>query len=153
VPPRLGVGPGWTGPPLVPGLIDAHCHLADIGYLAAVADCIHPSAARLPSSRLGCAKFPPPPSSRTPRQLRGVTLAGTWSNIRDGRIPPAADCDQAVRYRRAVLYHTSLPRACVLTIAALRAACFEDRQPYPPGAAFAGDGECRYIEGTGGGGK
>ena len=32
------------GATVIPGLIDAHCHVADIGYLAAAADCGQPSA-------------------------------------------------------------------------------------------------------------
>src|SRR5207344_2662038 len=32
------------GATVTPGLIDAHCHVADIGYLAAGADCSQPSA-------------------------------------------------------------------------------------------------------------
>src|SRR5439155_20086379 len=32
------------GATVIPGLIDAHCHVADIGYLAAAADCRQPSA-------------------------------------------------------------------------------------------------------------
>src|SRR6201995_2489924 len=32
------------GSTVIPGLIDAHCHVADIGYLAAAADCGQPSA-------------------------------------------------------------------------------------------------------------
>ena len=27
------------GATVIPGLIDAHCHVADVGYLAAAADC------------------------------------------------------------------------------------------------------------------
>src|SRR5579875_673533 len=32
------------GATVLPGLIDAHCHVADVGYLAAAADCGQPSA-------------------------------------------------------------------------------------------------------------
>src|SRR5213082_3274438 len=32
------------GATVVPGLIDAHCHVANIGYLATAADCSQPSA-------------------------------------------------------------------------------------------------------------
>ena len=47
---RAAAGPGaqvarLDGATIVPGLIDAHCHVADIGYLAAGADCSQPSAA------------------------------------------------------------------------------------------------------------
>ena len=32
------------GATVIPGLIDAHCHVADVGYLAAAADCSQPAA-------------------------------------------------------------------------------------------------------------
>src|ERR1700722_19724343 len=46
---RAAAGPGAAvvrldGATVVPGLIDAHCHVTDIGYLAAAADCSQPSA-------------------------------------------------------------------------------------------------------------
>src|ERR1700726_3725645 len=37
------------GATVVPGLIDAHCHVADVGYLAAAADCSQPSAPDIPA--------------------------------------------------------------------------------------------------------
>src|SRR5262249_58818781 len=37
------------GATVVPGLIDAHCHVANIGYLAAGADCSQPSAPDIPA--------------------------------------------------------------------------------------------------------
>jgi predicted amidohydrolase YtcJ len=32
------------GATVIPGLIDGHCHVADVGYLATAADCGQPSA-------------------------------------------------------------------------------------------------------------
>ena len=32
------------GATVIPGLIDAHCHVTDVGYLAGAADCSQPSA-------------------------------------------------------------------------------------------------------------
>jgi predicted amidohydrolase YtcJ len=140
---RAAAGPGAEvarlgGATIVPGLIDAHCHVADIGYLAAGADCSQPSAPDIPAIQARLREA----SSRTP--------AGSWVTgsgyveyqLREGRHPTRADLDQAVPDRPAVLYHTSL-HACVLNSAALRAAGFEDRQPDPPGGAFGRDGEGR----------
>ena len=140
---RAAAGPGaevarLDGASIVPGLIDAHCHVADIGYLAAGADCSQPSAPDIPAIQARLREA----SSRTP--------AGSWVTgsgyveyqLREGRHPTRADLDQAVPDRPAVLYHTSL-HACVLNSAALRAAGFEDRQPDPPGGAFGRDGEGR----------
>ena len=44
------------GATVVPGLIDAHCHVADVGYLAAGADCSQPAAPTSRPSRPGCAR-------------------------------------------------------------------------------------------------
>jgi N-acetylglucosamine-6-phosphate deacetylase len=37
------------GATVIPGLIDAHCHVADVGYLAAAADCGQSSAPDIPA--------------------------------------------------------------------------------------------------------
>jgi predicted amidohydrolase YtcJ len=126
------------GATVIPGLIDAHCHVADIGYLAAAADCSQPSAPDIAAiqARLRDA------ADRTP--------AGSWVTgsgyveykLREGRHPTRADLDQAVPGRPAVLYHTSL-HACVLNTAALREAGFADGQPDPAGGAFGRDSQGR----------
>jgi hypothetical protein len=140
---RAAAGPGaqvarLDGATVIPGLIDAHCHVADIGYLAAGADCSQLSAPDIPAIQARL------------REASGRTPAGSWVTgsgyveyqLREGRHPTRADLDQAVPDRPAVLYHTSL-HACVLNTAALRAAGFEDQQPDPPGGAFGRDGEGR----------
>jgi predicted amidohydrolase YtcJ len=126
------------GATVIPGLIDAHCHVCDVGYLAAAADCSQPSAPDIPAilARL--------------REAADRTPEGSWVTgggyveykLREGRHPTRADLDQAVPNRPAVVYHTSL-HACVLNTAALREAGFADRQPDPPGGAFGRDGEGR----------
>ena len=140
---RAAAGPGAAvarldGATVIPGLIDAHCHVADVGYLAAGADCSQPTAPDIPAiqARLREASARTPPGS-------WVTGSGYVEyQLREGRHPTRADLDQAVPDRPAVLYHTSL-HACVLNSAALRAAGFGDRQPDPPGGAFGRDGEGR----------
>jgi predicted amidohydrolase YtcJ len=140
---RAAAGPGAAvarldGATVLPGLIDAHCHVADIGYLAAGADCSQPSAPGIPAIQARLREA----SARTP--------AGSWVTgsgyveyrLREGRHPTRDDLDQAVPDRPAVVYHTSL-HACVLNSAALRAAGFADRQPDPPGGAFGRDREGR----------
>jgi predicted amidohydrolase YtcJ len=126
------------GATVIPGLIDAHCHVSDIGYLAAGADCSQPSAPGIPAIQARM------------REAAGRTPEGSWVTgsgyveykLREGRHPTRADLDQAVPDRPAVLYHTSL-HACVLNTAALREAGFEDGQPDPPGGAFGRDGQGR----------
>src|SRR5580704_12765595 len=126
------------GATVVPGLIDAHCHVADVGYLASAADCSQPSAPDIPAirARLADARTRTPPGA-------WVTGGGYVEyKLAEGRHPTRADLDQAVPDRPAVLYHTSL-HVCVLNTAALREAGFDDRQPDPAGGAFGRDREGR----------
>jgi predicted amidohydrolase YtcJ len=138
-PVRAAAGPDaqvvrLDGATVLPGLIDAHCHVSDVGYLAAGADCRQPSAPDIPAiqARLRDA------ASRTPP---GAWVTGSGYveyQLREGRHPTRADLDAAVPDRPAVLYHTSL-HACVLNSAALAEAGFADGQPDPPGGAFGRD--------------
>jgi predicted amidohydrolase YtcJ len=136
---RAAAAPGaqvarLDGATVVPGLIDAHCHVADVGYLAAGADCSQPAAPDIPAIQARL------------REAGGRTPEGSWVTgsgyveyqLREGRHPTRDDLDQAVPDRPAVLYHTSL-HACVLNSAALRAAGFADTQPDPPGGTFGRD--------------
>jgi predicted amidohydrolase YtcJ len=140
---RAAASPGAAvvrldGATVIPGLIDAHCHVTDVGYLAAAADCSQPAAP-------GIAEI----QARL-RAAAGRTPAGSWVTgggyaeykLRENRHPTRADLDQAVPGRPAVLYHTSL-HACVVNSAGLREAGFADGQPDPPGGAFGRDDEGR----------
>jgi predicted amidohydrolase YtcJ len=126
------------GATVVPGLIDAHCHVANVGYLAAAADCSQPSAPTIAAIQARMA------------QAGATASAGSWVTgsgyveykLAENRHPTRADLDAAVPDRPAILYHTSL-HACVLNTAALREAGFGDRDPDPPGGAFGRDGEGR----------
>src|SRR5579875_668514 len=126
------------GATVLPGLIDAHCHVADVGYLAAAADCGQPSAPGIAAIQARL------------RDAAGRTPEGSWVTgsgyaeykLREGRHPTRADLDEAVPDRPAVVYHTSL-HACVLNTAALREAGFADGQPDPPGGAFGRDDQGR----------
>src|SRR6516165_1945776 len=129
---------GLEGAAIIPGMIDAHCHLCDVGYLASGADCSQPAAPDRPASvaRLRDA------AARTP-EGSWVTGGGYVEyKLREGRHPTRADLDKAVPNRPAVLYHTSL-HACVLNTAALNEAGFADAQPDPPGGAFGRDSQGR----------
>ena len=126
------------GAAVIPGLVDAHCHLCNVGYLASGADCSQPAAPDIPAiaARLRDA------AARTP--------AGSWVTgsgyveykLREGRHPTRAELDAAVPHRPAILFHTSL-HACVLNTPALREAGFDDRQPDPPGGRFGRDSDGR----------
>ena len=126
------------GATVLPGLIDAHCHLCDVGYLASGADCSQPASPDIPAilARLRDA------AARTP-EGSWVTGSGYVEyKLREGRHPTRADLDGAVPGRPAILFHTSL-HACVLNTPALREAGFGDRQPDPPGGRFGRDREGR----------
>ena len=140
---RAAASPGarvvrLDGAAVIPGLIDAHCHVCDIGYLASGADCSQPSAPAIPDIQARL------------REAAARTPAGSWVTgsgyveykLREGRHPDRADLDAAVPDRPAILYHTSL-HACVLNTPALREAGFGDRQPDPPGGRFGRDREGR----------
>jgi predicted amidohydrolase YtcJ len=140
---RAAASPGaqvvrLDGATVVPGLIDAHCHVSNIGYLAAGADCSQPSAPDIAAIQARL------------REAAGRTPEGSWVTgsgyveykLREGRHPTRGDLDEAVPDRPAVLYHTSL-HACVLNTAALREAGFDDGQPDPPGGAFGRDSQGR----------
>src|SRR5690242_2108970 len=127
-----------AGAAVVPGLIDAHCHLCNVGYLASGADCRQPAAPDIPAIRARL------------RDAAARTPAGSWVTgsgyveykLREGRHPTRADLDTAVPGRPAILFRTSL-HACVLNTPALREAGFDDRQPDPPGGRFGRDREGR----------
>src|ERR1700759_2199946 len=140
---RAAASPGAAllrldGATVIPGLIDAHCHVSDVGYLAAAADCSQPAAPHIPAIQAPL----PAKAGRTP-DGSWVTGAGYVEyKLREDRHPTRADLDAAVPGRPAVLYHTSL-HACVLNSAALRTAGFADGQPDPPGGAFGRDDQGR----------
>lgn len=129
---------GLEGAAVVPGLIDAHCHLCTVGYLASGADCGQPAAPDIPAivARLQDA------AARTPKGSWVTGSGYVEYKLRERRHPTRADLDAAVPGRPAILFHTSL-HACVLNTPALREAGFGDRQPDPPGGRFGRDSEGR----------
>jgi predicted amidohydrolase YtcJ len=142
---RAAAGPAAAvvrldGATVVPGLIDAHCHVMNVGYLAAGADCSQPAAPDIAAvqARLREAAAGTPPGS-------WVTGSGYVEyKLAERRHPTRADLDAAVPDRPAVVYHTSL-HACVLNSAALAEAGFADGQPDPPDGAFGRDGQGRLT--------
>jgi predicted amidohydrolase YtcJ len=140
---RAAASPGarvvrLDGATVVPGLIDAHCHVADVGYLAAGADCSQPSAPDILAVQARLREA----AARTPRGSWVTGSGYVEYKLRERRHPTRTDLDQAVPDRPAVLYHTSL-HACVLNTAALAEAGLADRQPDPPGGAFGRDSDGR----------
>src|SRR5262249_3574568 len=106
---RAAASPGAAvvrldGATIIPGLIDAHCHVANIGYLAAGADCSQPSAPGIPAIQARL------------REAAGQTPEGSWVTgsgyveykLREGRHPTRADLDAAGPDRPAALYPPAL---------------------------------------------
>jgi predicted amidohydrolase YtcJ len=122
------------GATVTPGLIDAHCHVMDIGYLAAGADCSQPAAPDIAAiqARLRAA------ADQTPAQSWVTGSGYVEYKLAERRHPTRAELDMAVPDRPAVIYHTSL-HVCVLNSAALRQAGFADGQPDPPDGALGRD--------------
>jgi predicted amidohydrolase YtcJ len=124
------------GATVVPGLIDAHCHLTDVGYLASAADCSQPAAPDIPAIQARLREV----SAKTAGWVTGAGYVEY--KLRENRHPTRDELDEAVPERPAVIYHTSL-HACVLNSAALREAGFQDGQPDPPGGALGRDEQGR----------
>jgi predicted amidohydrolase YtcJ len=128
------------GATVIPGLIDAHCHVINVGYLAAGADCSQPAAPDVAAIQARL------------REAADGTPAGSWVTgsgyveykLAEHRHPARADLDAAVPDRPAVIYHTSL-HACVLNSVALREAGFADGQPDPPDGVLGRDGQGRLT--------
>ena len=85
------------GAAVLPGLIDAHCHLCDVGYLASGADCSQPSAPDIPAivARLRDA------AAATPQESWVTGSGYVEYKLREGRHPTRADLDAAVPGRPA----------------------------------------------------
>jgi predicted amidohydrolase YtcJ len=128
------------GATVIPGLIDAHCHVINVGYLAAGADCSQPAAPDIAAIQARL------------RAAAAATPAGSWVmgsgyveyKLAERRHPTRADLDAAVPDRPAVIYHTSL-HACVLNSPALREAGFADGQPDPPDGVLGRDDQGRLT--------
>jgi len=128
------------GATVIPGLIDAHCHVINVGYLAAGADCSQPAAPDIAAIQARL------------RAAAAATPAGSWVmgsgyveyKLAERRHPTRADLDAAVPDRPAVIYHTSL-HACVLNSPALREAGFADGQPDPSDGVLGRDDQGRLT--------
>jgi predicted amidohydrolase YtcJ len=128
------------GATVIPGLIDAHCHVMNVGYLAAGADCSQPAAPDIAAiqARLRTA------AAGTPARSWVMGSGYVEYKLAERRHPTRADLDAAVPDRPAVIYHTSL-HVCVLNSAALREAGFTDGQPDPPDGVLGRDGQGRLT--------
>jgi predicted amidohydrolase YtcJ len=119
-----------------PGMIDAHCHIAQLGYLAAATD-VGPAVTR--------------EIAGIQQQLAGAnTDPAGWIvgrgyvgyTLRERRSPTRDDLDQAVRDVPCVIYHASL-HECVLNSVGLRELGLGDDREDPPGGRYGRDPDGR----------
>jgi predicted amidohydrolase YtcJ len=123
-----------SGRTVLPGMIDAHCHISVLGYLLTGADCSQPSAPDIASVQARL------------RDKAGEKPSGSWVRgggyveygLRERRHPTRWDLDRAVPDRPCVLYHTSY-HACVLNSVALAALGYTDNTPDPPDGVLGRD--------------
>jgi predicted amidohydrolase YtcJ len=131
------------GSTIVPGLIDAHCHISMLAYLLTGADC---SPAATPSIAAIGARL-----AATPAGPEGWITGSGYAEYKltDGRHPTRDDLDAAVGETPCVLFHLSL-HLCVVNSAALRELGLTDASPDPDhgwlGRDAAGRLDGRLIE-------
>ncbi len=130
------------GATVVPGLIDAHCHIAIVAYLLSGVDVSQPACPDIPSLKARM------------REQAAKTPAGAWVTgagfleykLAENRYPTRWDLDEAVPDRPAIIYHTSY-HGCVVNSAAFHAAGYRDDSPDPPGGVLIrdDDGRCNGV--------
>ncbi len=124
------------GTGILPGLIDGHCHLGQIGYLASAID-LSPTRA-------------PDIDSIQQRLAEGSVDATGWlvghgympDRLADRRHPKRQDLDALSPKAPCVVYHVSL-HACVVNSVALQVLGLDDTSPDPPGGRFGRDAQGR----------
>ncbi len=113
-----------AGSTIVPGLIDAHCHISMLAYLLTGADCSSGAAPSVAAIRERLAATAPGPEG-------WITGSGYAEyKLTDGRHPTRDDLDEAVGATPCVLFHLSL-HLCVVNSAALRELGLTDDSPDP----------------------
>lgn len=109
---------------IVPGFIDAHCHISMLAYLLTGADCSPAAAPSIAAIGERLAATPPGPEG-------WITGSGYAEyKLTDGRHPTRDDLDAAVGDTCCVLFHLSL-HLCVVNSAALRELGLADDSPDP----------------------
>jgi predicted amidohydrolase YtcJ len=121
---------------VLPGLIDAHCHISMLAYLLAGADCSGQVAPDIPAIQQRLASAPVAADG-------WVTGSGYADyQLAEGRHPTRAELDAAVPTAPCVLYHRSL-HLCVVNSAALERLGLTDASPHPPRGWLGRDEEGR----------
>jgi hypothetical protein len=121
---------------IVPGLIDAHCHITLLAYLLTGADCSQPACPDIASLAASLAATPPGPDG-------WITGSGYVEyRLAEHRHPTRDDLDAAIPDVPAVVYHASLHLG-VTNSAGLRALGLDDTSPDPPQGWLGRDADGR----------
>jgi len=123
-----------AGSTIVPGLIDAHCHISILAHLLTGADC---SSAMAPDIRTIQARL-----AATQRGPDGWVTGSGYAEylLADRRSPTRGDLDEAVPDAPCVLFHKSLHQ-CVVNSAGLRRLGYTDASQDPPRGWFGRDAD------------
>lgn len=128
-----------AGSTIVPGLIDAHCHISMLAYLLTGADCSPTAAPSIAAIQARLAATAPGPEG-------WITGSGYAEyKLTDGRHPTRADLDEAVGDTPCVLFHLSL-HLCVVNSAAFRELGLTDDSP-DPDHGWLGRGGDGHLDG------
>jgi predicted amidohydrolase YtcJ len=121
---------------IVPGFIDAHCHISMLAYLLTGADCT-PGAAPSIAAIVGAL------AGTAPGPEGWITGSGYAEyQLTDGRHPTRDDLDDATGETPCVLFHRSL-HLCVVNSAGLRELGLTDASPDPEHGWLGRDGNGR----------
>ena len=136
---EASAGPGarvvrLAGATIVPGLIDAHCHISILAYLLTGADC---SLAAAPDIAAIQARL-----AAAPAGAEGWVTGSGFAEylLADRRSPTRLDLDAAVPDVPCALFHKSLHQ-CVVNSAGLRRLGYTDASQDPPRGWFGRDAD------------
>lgn len=124
------------GSTVLPGLIDAHCHLIWYGYLLSGADCSPGAAPDIAAIQDLISGMEPGPD--------GWVVGSGFAEyeLEERRPPTRGDLDAAMPDHPCVLFQTSL-HVCVVNSVGLRLLGLSDYTDDPPGGRFGRDGQGR----------
>ncbi len=123
------------GRSLLPGFIDAHCHLASLGLARASIDCKTPGMQSITALRAAVRE-------RAQRQARGTWIRGRGydqSRLAERRHPTRDDWDE-VAPDHPVIFTRTCGHIASVNARALALAGIDDRTPDPPGGRYDRDG-------------
>jgi predicted amidohydrolase YtcJ len=127
---------GLGGATVVPGFVDAHCHVTMLAYLLTGADCAPAAAPSIEAILDRLAAQPAGPD--------GWVAGSGYAEylLADGRHPTRAELDRVVPDAPCALFHTSL-HLVVVNSAGLRELGLDESSPDPPHSHLARDADGR----------